>query len=71
MKLNYDAKTDSLYIQLSDAPSTDSKEISKDVILDTDAQGRPVGVDIQHASTKLNLTELETTNLPTRTVKVA
>ena len=36
MKLNYHPETDSLYIDLSELPSTDSREISEGVVLDYD-----------------------------------
>ena len=36
MKLNYFPDTDSLYIDLSEQPSTDSQEISEGVVLDYD-----------------------------------
>jgi len=39
MKLNYYPDTDSLYIDLSEQTSTDSKEISEGVVLDYDENG--------------------------------
>ena len=53
MKLNYFPDTDSLYIDLSHKQSTDSQEVSKGVVLDYDAEGNLVGIDIDHASQKL------------------
>lgn len=53
MKFNYFAETDSLYIDLSDAPSVDSREVAEDVVLDYDASGSVVGIDIDHASQKV------------------
>lgn len=70
MKLTYDPETDSLYIDLTATPSADSHEVADGVVLDLDAAGRPVGIDIQHASRTLDLTTLETTALPTRTLKM-
>jgi len=70
MKLHYDPETDSLYIDLNDRPSVDSREISDDVVLDVDADGQPVGFDIQHASRLLDLSFLETEALPARSVKM-
>lgn len=37
MKLNYDPDTDSLYIDLSERPSVESREVSEGVVLDYDA----------------------------------
>jgi len=49
MKLNYYAETDSLYIDLSERASAESQEISEGVVLDYDADGRLVGIDIVNA----------------------
>jgi uncharacterized protein YuzE len=64
MKLHYDQETDSLYIDLNERPSVDSREIQDGVVIDFDAQGRIVGIDIQHASEVLDLATLETQSLP-------
>jgi len=65
MKLNYYPETDSLYIDLADRPSSESKEVSEGIVLDYDANGNLVGIDIDHASKKLNLKELTLSKLPT------
>ncbi len=64
MKLNYFPDTDSLYIDLSRKQSTESQEVSEGVVLDYDADGNLVGIDIDHASQKLNLRELVTNHIP-------
>jgi uncharacterized protein YuzE len=64
MKLHYYPETDSLYIDLSSTPSSDSKEISEDLVADYDEHGRIVGLDIQHASQILDLSTIETEHLP-------
>ena len=64
MKLDYYPDTDSLYIDLSSTPSVESQEVSEGVVLDYDAEGNLVGIDIDHASRKLNLRELVTSHLP-------
>jgi uncharacterized protein YuzE len=58
MKLSYYPETDSLYIDLSEKTSVESKEISEGVVLDYDADGKLVGIDIDNASTKVQLKEL-------------
>jgi uncharacterized protein YuzE len=42
----------------------ESQEVSEGVVLDYDAEGNLVGIDIDHASTKLNLRELVTNHIP-------
>jgi uncharacterized protein YuzE len=65
MKLNYYPETDSLYIDLAERSSTESKEVSKGVVLDYDANGNLVGIDIDNASKKLELRTLVLSKLPT------
>ncbi len=64
MKLNYYPDTDSLYIDLSEKPSTESREVSEGVVLDYDAEGNLVGIDIDNASKKVELKELSLKKLP-------
>ena len=64
MKLNYHPDTDSLYISLSPRPSADSNEVAEGVVLDFDADGRLVGIDIDNASHKLDLRELTAEHIP-------
>ncbi len=64
MTLHYYEETDSLYIDLSEAVSADSKEIEDGVVADFDEAGRIVGLDIQHASERVDLSAIETRHLP-------
>lgn len=64
MKLNYHADTDSLYIELSERPSVDSREISEGVVVDYDAEGRVVGIDIDNAGNKIDLRRVLLSKLP-------
>jgi len=64
MKISYYPDTDSLYIDLSEHPSAESREISEGVILDYDAEGRLVGIDIDNASKKVELNKLILSKLP-------
>lgn len=71
MKLHYYPETDSLYIELSPAPSTETQAISDDINIDFDARGSVVGIDIDHASKQLDLTTLETSALPLQALRAA
>lgn len=64
MKVKYFKDTDSLYIDLSENPSSESTEISEGVVLDYDAQGKLVGIDIDNASSKVDLDRLIVSSLP-------
>jgi len=64
MKLNYYSDTDSLYIDLSEQPSVESREIWEGIVLDYDAAGNLVGIDIDNASRKVDLKKLTLNKLP-------
>ena len=70
MKINYYPDTDSLYIDLSSRTSVDSREVSDGVVLDYDESGNLVGIDIDHASTKLSMSEIVLGRLPAVTTQV-
>ena len=70
MKLHYDPETDSLYIDLNAKPGTDAQEIVDGMVVDLDADGRPVGIDIQNASQTPDWSTLETQALPAHKVKL-
>lgn len=64
MKLSYDQQTDSLHIHLSDKPGADAREVADGVVLDFDANGVLVGIDVQHASTVADLSRFLVENTP-------
>ena len=64
MKLHYYPETDSLYIELSSAPGAEAREIVEGLVVDLDVNGNVIGLDIDHASRKLDLSKVETIALP-------
>ena len=64
MRIEYFPETDSLYIELSDRPGSDTREIEEGIVLDVDEQGRAVGLDIDQASKHLDLAKLSLRKLP-------
>ena len=64
MKVNYHPETDSLYIDLPETASVESREVSEGVVLDYDAAGNLVGIDIDNASTKVQLQRFTVSKLP-------
>jgi uncharacterized protein YuzE len=66
MKLHYYPDTDSLYIELSPGSAADSREVAKGVVLDFGADGRLVGIDVDHASDKVDLSRLKRAVAPHR-----
>jgi len=61
MKLKVDQAADALYLTIEDSPIAESQEVSPGVILDFNARGEVVGIEILGLSKreqKLNLKEL-------------
>ncbi len=52
MKIQYFPDTDTLYIELSEAPSVESEEISEGTVVDYDDSGKVVGIEIEHFTEK-------------------
>lgn len=71
MKLHYYPETDSLYIELRDGASVETREVADGVNADFDGAGSIIGLDIDGASSKLDLRSLETTALPFASLKAA
>lgn len=70
MKLHYYPETDSLYIELKPGPGAETREVSDGLNVDLDTVGGVVGLDIDHASRRLDLTTLETEAPPLRSTRV-
>lgn len=64
MNISYDPATDSLYIHLADRASVESDEVQDGVVLDFDASGAVVGIDLQHASQRVDIHNLSVSKLP-------
>jgi len=71
MKLHYYAETDSLYIELADGDGVETREIIDGVNVDIGRDGSIVGIDIDGASSKLDLATMETEGLPLGRLKAA
>jgi uncharacterized protein YuzE len=70
VKLHYYPETDSLYIELRDRPGTDVQEVGDGIVVDLDADGNPVGIDIDTASQRLDLSPLELIGFPAGTPRL-
>ena len=52
-RLHYDPATDAAYLRFSEATVTDSEEVSPGVVLDYDAEGRIVAMEVTNAAKRL------------------
>jgi uncharacterized protein YuzE len=71
MKLTYDPKTDSLYIELVNGAAADSRPLAEGVVGDFDAAGTLIGLDIEHAAAKVDLDRFVAEGMPAMRNRVA
>jgi uncharacterized protein YuzE len=64
MKIEYFAETDTLYIDIKETTSVESKEISNGILLDYDVNGNLTGIEIDNAKNVVNLSKFEAKSLP-------
>ncbi len=64
MIVQYFPENDMLYIKLMDGVSTESEEVAAFVVLDFDAENRVLGIEIEDASQRMDLSKLEISSLP-------
>jgi len=64
MNIAYFKEMDSLYIELSPEDATQSWEAQEGVVINLSKDGRVVGIEIEHASSKTNLDLLRVGNFP-------
>ena len=64
MNIAYFKDLDSLYIELSPENATQSWEAQAGLVLNLSEDGRVVGIEIEHASSKTNLDVLRVGNFP-------
>ena len=59
MKLEYDRQADAIYIRLREAEVENTRELDDHVIIDLDANGRMVGIELLFVSDYLRPEDLE------------
>lgn len=58
VKITYDKETDSLFIRFRPGAYSESEEIQPGIVLDFDAKGKVIAIDIQHASELVDVDHL-------------
>ncbi|MBM3256678.1 MAG: DUF2283 domain-containing protein [Candidatus Moranbacteria bacterium] len=53
MKVNYDEKSDAMYIRFSDADYYESDEVKDGIVFDYDKKGKVIAIEILNASENL------------------
>ncbi len=69
MKLHYYPDTDSLYVEFRSEPGEQTLEVTDGLQVDINAAGEIVGFDIDRASSRMDLSTLETSSLPLRSTR--
>lgn len=58
MRIRYSQEADALYIRLKENKIEDTDEVSEDLIIDYDANGKVIGIEILAASQKADTDQL-------------
>ncbi len=69
MKLHYYPDTDSLCVEFRSEPGGQALEVTDGLQVDINAAGEIVGFDIGRASSRMDLSTLETNSLPLRSTR--
>lgn len=64
MIFRYYPDTDMLYIKFAARVSTESEEVAPGIVLDFDERNQVIGIEIENASTFIDLSRLEVSALP-------
>lgn len=65
MRLRIDGESDALYLRLDEAAVEESLEVEPGIILDHDADGRLVGIEVLSLSRRADTASLRTFHLET------
>ena len=57
MRLKYFPDTDTAYLELTNNEVVETRDINEDILIDIDIEGNLVGMTIEHAQIKANLSE--------------
>lgn len=59
MKLQFDEQADALYLGLDDTPIVESEEVQPGIVMDFDATGKVVGIEILGLKERVPLSDLK------------
>ena len=58
MKMSYFDDTDTLHIAFSETDVSETKDLDENTLLDLDSQGQIVGITVEHASKRTDVSKL-------------
>ncbi|MFQ5569821.1 MAG: DUF2283 domain-containing protein [Rhodothermales bacterium] len=64
MRFEYFPETDTLYIELQAGPGADAREVAPNIVLDFNAAGEVIGIEIEHASERTDLKNFQLASFP-------
>ncbi len=67
MKIQYFPDTDTVYVLLNDKPILETKDLDENTLIDVDANGILVGITIEHAKERADITNLVFQQVAART----
>ena len=63
MKMKYDKKVDAVYIELAKGKYSKTRKVSDAVLVDEDAKGKPLGIEILDATRNISAFDPQKTNI--------
>jgi uncharacterized protein YuzE len=63
MKVDYDPQADAMYIQLKEGEIVDTLEVGKNIFVDVDGEGAPLGIEFLFVSRHFAAEDLMTVTL--------
>mgnify|MGYP001592691408 FL=1 len=63
MKIRYDKKVDAVYIELAKGKYSKTRKVSNAVLVDEDAKGKPLGIEILDATKNISAFDPQKTNI--------
>ena len=67
---NIFSEADTLYIELQTGPGVDAQEVAPDIVFDFNEAGEVIGIEIEHASQRTDLKNLQLTSFPVHNTAV-
>jgi len=58
MRMHYSQDADAIYIRLKEDPIHNTDEVAENIIMDFDAKGNVIGIEILFASERVDVSEL-------------